>query len=65
MPKQKTHSGAKDRFRVTRNGKVVHAGQNRNHFFEKKTSQHKRRIRRQGSLTGGDRRQIIKLLGGR
>ena len=34
MPKQKTHSGAKDRFRITRKGKVLHGRQNRKHLLE-------------------------------
>jgi ribosomal protein L35 len=46
MPKQKTHSGAKDRFRVTKNGKVLHKRMNKNHILEKKTSQRKRRLSR-------------------
>lgn len=62
MPKQKTHSGAKDRFRVTKRGKVLHARQNKNHILEKKTSRRKRRLRRDGQLTGGDAAQIRTLL---
>ena len=62
MPKQKTHSGAKDRFRVTKRGKVLHGRQNKNHILEKKTSRRKRRLRRQAQLTGGDAAQIRTLL---
>ncbi|MGH3665124.1 MAG: 50S ribosomal protein L35 [Egibacteraceae bacterium] len=64
MPKQKTHSGAKDRFRVTRNGKVLHKGMNQNHILEKKSSKRKRRLSAGGELTGGDAVQIRKLLNG-
>ncbi len=64
MPKQKTHSGTKDRFRVTRNGKVVHRRQNRNHLAETKPPQRKRRLRRDGHLTTpGDIKKIKRLLG--
>lgn len=63
MPKQKTHSGAKDRFRVTKTGKVLHRRMNRNHILEKKASKRKRRLARDGQLTGGDAIQIKKLLG--
>lgn len=65
MPKQKTHSGAKDRFRVTKTGKVLHERMNMNHILEKKTSQRKRRLNQEGELTGGDAKQVKKLLSGR
>lgn len=63
MPKQKTHTGARDRFRVTRNGKVLHRRQNRNHLLEGKSSQRKRRLARRSSLDGRDKKQIRRLLG--
>lgn len=63
MPKQKTHSGAKDRFRITRKGKVLHGRQNRRHLLEKKRSARKRRLAGKGQLSGGDAAQIRKLLG--
>ncbi len=64
MPKHKTHSGAKDRFRITRTGKVLHRRMNKNHILEKKTSTRKRRLSRDGELTGGDAAQIRKLISG-
>jgi large subunit ribosomal protein L35 len=64
MPKQKTHSGAKDRFRVTKNGKVLHKKMNKNHILEKKSSDRKRRLNRGGEVTDGDAKQIKKLLNG-
>ena len=63
MPKAKSHSGAKKRFRVTKTGKVLHRRMNRNHLLEKKSSARKRRLARQGQLTGGDRRQAKRMLG--
>lgn len=65
MPKQKTHSGAKDRFRITRTGKVLHKKMNKNHILEKKSPKRKRRLNREGQLQGGDVQQIRKLLSGR
>jgi large subunit ribosomal protein L35 len=62
MPKQKTHSGAKDRFRITRKGKVLHGRQNRAHLLEKKSSTRKRRLSGTGQLSGGDAAQVRKLL---
>lgn len=64
MPKQKTHSGAKDRFRVTKTGKVLHKRMNMNHILEKKSSQRKRRLSQSGQLADGDAKQIKKLLNG-
>ena len=32
--KQKTHSGAKKRFKVTGGGKLMHRQANRNHYLE-------------------------------
>ncbi len=62
MPKQKTHSGAKDRFRITRTGKVLHGRQNRAHLLEKKSSARKRRLSGTDELANGDAAQIRKLL---
>ena len=63
MPKQRTHAGAKKRFRVTRNGKVMHSRMNKNHILEKKTSKRKRRLSRPGQLSGGDAAQVKRMLG--
>ena len=65
MPKQKTHSGAKKRFRVTRTGKVLHERMGMNHILEKKSSKRKRRLSGTGTLTGGDAKQVKRLLSGR
>ena len=66
MPKQRTHSGAKDRFRVTKTGKVLHKKMNKNHILEKKSAERKRRLSQDGVLERkGDAKQIKKLLTGR
>ena len=62
MPKQKRHSGAKDRFRVTKTGKVLHGRQNMNHLLEHKSASRKRRLRAGGALEGGDKSKINRLL---
>ena len=41
MPKMKSHSGAKKRFKRTGSGKLMRAQRNKNHFLEKKTSKRK------------------------
>jgi large subunit ribosomal protein L35 len=45
MPKLKTNSGAKKRFRITRNGKVMRANGYKSHLLEKKSSKRKRSLR--------------------
>ena len=60
MPKMKTHSGAKKRFRVTGKGKVKAGSANRRHFMRRR-SQDAKRDSRQGLIlfkTDGD--NIIK-----
>lgn len=42
MPKQKTHSGTKDRIRITKTGKVLRRHTAVNHFLNKKSSSTKR-----------------------
>jgi len=63
VPKNKTHSGAKKRFKLTGTGKVKHASAMNVHKFEEKTSSRKRRVRIDGILPGADAKKIKKLLG--
>lgn len=46
MPKQKTHSGAKKRFSITKNGKVKRGHAFRSHILNKKTTKRKRALRK-------------------
>lgn len=62
-PKNKTHSGAKKRFKLTGTGKVKHASAMNVHKFEEKHSSRKRRVAVDGVLEGGDAKKIKKLLG--
>lgn len=45
MPKLKTHSGTKDRVKVSKNGKVRVGHPNRNHFLMKKSGSRKRSLK--------------------
>ena len=45
MPKIKTHSGAKKRFKLTKNGKVIRAHAFKSHILNKKTRKRKRGLR--------------------
>jgi len=46
MPKIKTHSGAKKRFKISKNGKVMFAHANKRHILNKKSTKRKRGLRR-------------------
>ena len=48
MPKMKTKSGAKKRFRVTASGKVKRAHAGKNHILTKKSRKRKRSLRQVG-----------------
>ena len=62
MPKMKTHSGAKKRFRTTGSGKVVHRKAGKTHLNEHKTSKRLRHVDAFGTLTDGDAKKVKKLL---
>lgn len=64
MPKQKTHSGTKDRFRVTKNGKVMSRQKNRRHILEKKSSRRKRRLDGESEVAKPDAKRVKRLLNG-
>jgi large subunit ribosomal protein L35 len=44
MPKLKTHSGTKDRAKVTKNGKVRTRHSYASHFLQKKSASRKRKL---------------------
>ncbi len=62
MPKQKTHSGTKKRFRVTKNGKVMAQQKNRAHLLKHKTSRRKRRLAGETEIAPADAKKVKKLL---
>ena len=45
MPKMKSHSGAKKRFKLTGTGKVKRYTQNKSQILRKKSTKRKRRLR--------------------
>ena len=63
MPKLKTHSGTKDRVRVTKNGKIRVGHPNMNHFLQKKSGGRKRSLRGLATMTGRKSASIKKRLG--
>jgi large subunit ribosomal protein L35 len=63
MPKLKTHSGTKDRVRVSKNGKVRVGHANMNHFLGKKSASRKRSLSGLTTRSGAMARNIKKNLG--
>ncbi len=63
MPKMKTHSGAKKRFKVTGTGKVRGRHAFTSHILEKKSPKHKRELARPALLSDHDTPRVKKLLG--
>jgi large subunit ribosomal protein L35 len=63
MPKLKTHSGTKDRVRVTKNGKIRVGHPNMNHFLQKKSASRKRSLSGLSTMVGPHVADIKKRLG--
>ena len=62
MPKMKTHSGAKKRFKPTSGGtQIKRASQNKNHILNKKTRKRKRDLR-QGDYVDQTQEKAIRTL---
>jgi large subunit ribosomal protein L35 len=64
MPKQKTHSGAKRRFRITRKGKVLSGQRNRKHLLEGKSASRRRRLAGDRELSSPESKRVKRLLKG-
>ncbi len=63
MPKMKTDRGAAKRFKITGTGKILRRRAFRSHLLEKKPSRRTRRLARTTEVTGGDAKQVRRLLG--
>ena len=63
MPKNKTHSGAKKRFRISGGGKVLREQANRRHLFENKPSTRTRRLALDVEMAPVDVKRVKRLLG--
>ena len=61
--KQKTHSGAKKRFKVTGTGKIMFQRAGKRHLLEHKSSQVTRRLTGTAEVDAADRKTVNKLLG--
>lgn len=63
MPKLKTHSGTKDRVKITKTGKVLRRHSASNHFLQKKSASRKRTFAGVEEITGKAKNNIKKKLG--
>ncbi|SDQ52191.1 50S ribosomal protein L35 [Quadrisphaera sp. DSM 44207] len=62
MPKMKTHSGAKKRFKISGSGKVVRERTNLRHLLEGKSSRRVRRLQVDAVAAPADAKKIKRLL---
>lgn len=63
MPKQKPHSGAKKRFRITGSGKIMRRRASRAHYNEHKPSKRTRRLKNETVASRPDGNRVKRLLG--
>jgi large subunit ribosomal protein L35 len=64
MPKMKSHSGAKKRFKKTGTGKLKHRQSFSSHILEKKSPKRKRAFGLDRDISKADRKTVTTLLGG-
>ena len=63
MPKMKTHSGAKKRFKLTAKGKVRGRHSFTSHILEKKSPKRKRKLGQPAVIAKQDEKHVKVLLG--
>ena len=62
MPKIKTHSGAKKRFKLTKTGKVKRAHAYKSHIVNKKTTKRKRNLRKTVTADVTNVAKVLKMI---
>ena len=62
MPKMKTHSGAKKRFKLTGTGKVKRKNAYKSHILTKKTTKQKRNLTHASLVSDADRNRVDHML---
>ena len=65
MPKQKTHSGAKKKFKVTGTGKLLRRQANQSHNLEHKSPKLKREFNKDQPVAPANTKTVKRLLGKR
>ncbi len=62
MPKMKTHSGAKKRFKLTGTGKIKRKHAYKSHILTKKSTKQKRNLTNAGLVSSADTFRVEKML---
>ena len=62
MPKMKTHSGAKKRFKVTAKGSIKRRQKNKSHILTKMTSKRKMSLRGNELVDASDTNRVLRML---
>jgi large subunit ribosomal protein L35 len=62
MPKLKTNSGAKKRFKITKNNKVVYANSFKSHILESKSPKRKRKLRGTSIASEAETKRVKRML---
>ena len=62
MPKVKTNSSAKKRFKVTGTGKITHQKSFKRHILTKKSTKRKRNLRKDGEVAKANMDFVKRLL---
>jgi len=62
MPKQKTHSASKKRYKVTGTGKVMRSQAYKKHILTKKSTKRKRNLRKSVLVAKVDQHNIKQLI---
>jgi large subunit ribosomal protein L35 len=62
MPKVKTNSSAKKRFKVTGTGEIMYQKAFKRHILTKKSTKRKRSLRKEGIVSKANRPFVMRLL---
>jgi large subunit ribosomal protein L35 len=62
MPKVKTNSSAKKRFKVTANGEITYQKSFKRHILTKKSNKRKRNLRQKGVVGSANKDFVLRLL---
>lgn len=62
MPKMKTKSGAKKRFKCTGSGKYVHKSAGHRHILTNKSTKRKRNLRGNSTVFKGDEYSVSRMI---
>jgi large subunit ribosomal protein L35 len=62
MPKIKTHSGAKKRFKMSKSGKPIRSHAYMSHILTKKSTKRKRNLRKTAVADSTNQKQIKRLI---